>query len=97
MYLPVRVHPLPLAGRGLHLARPSAPQPVPHEDRETGWLRRRYFILPKIPSAKRPDTGGNRGGRRLAELITPRGHQVGRAHHPAAVVSTSWQDTECDT
>ena len=97
MYLPVRVHPLPLVGRGLHLARPSAPQPVPHEDRATGWLRHRYFILPKIPSAKRPDIGGNLDGLRLAETDTPRRQSTGRARPVPAVITTRWQDGECNT
>ncbi len=39
--------------RGLHLARPSAPQPVPLAQAALRWLRMRSFIWPTIRSAQR--------------------------------------------
>ncbi len=49
-----KIHPSTHLVEGLHLARSSAPQPVPPG--QPRWLRliNPFFIWPKIPSAKRP-------------------------------------------
>ena len=51
-----QVHPLH-KGRGLHLARSSASQPVPQNFSDSLKLKPGYFIWPKISPAERPGCG----------------------------------------